>query len=334
MQVLSHLVFAASGYLRRAGCDPETLARQAGLPAEATGSAEREIPLERQLAFFELAAAATRDAHFGISVAEHRPAGTFGLLEFLTRFSASIGQAFESASRYFPLLNPASSYRLQPVGSNVELVHTVTGVPGALGRHGNELTLATTVKIASEITGRDWTPQAVWFANPEGPDRERLERFFGTSALRFDAESNGMRFPASDLTLASSRSDPALASFLELQAKEKARALPSSEDLVGRVEDAIRRSLPDGAPNLERLAVRLDMSARTLQRRLEERGTRFADLLERIRQELAQKYVAHDARPSTEVAFLLGYSDVTTFLRAFKRWTGKTPSELRADRAR
>jgi AraC-like DNA-binding protein len=329
VQVFSHLVYSASDYLKRQGRDPEALARTVGLPVAATRSAGEEIALSHQIAFFDLAAETLGDPHFGLSVGQHRAQGTYGLVEFLVRSSSTMGEAFQRASRYFSVLNPSSVIRFEAKGAEVELTHAVPGAPGALGRHGNELTLASMTLISRELTGRDWSPLAVWFANQPGPDRARLESFFGTKQLGFDAPNNGFRFAASDLELELIRSDPALASFLELQAQEKARALPSADDLVGQVEEAIRRALPDGAPSLERLALRMDLSARTLQRRLEERGARFADLLERIRQELAQKYVAEHDRPVTEIAFLLGYSDVTTFLRAFKRWTGKTPSELR-----
>ena len=104
---------------------------------------------------------------------------------------------------------------------------------------------------------------------------------------------------------------------------------PALPDFVQRVHEAIRGSLRDGAPKMETLAKQLHVSARTLQRRLAEHQTTFQDAVDAVRRELAQQYLRDPHLGVSEVAFLLGYSELSTFDRAFKRWTGKTPREFR-----
>lgn len=87
--------------------------------------------------------------------------------------------------------------------------------------------------------------------------------------------------------------------------------------------------LEDGTSSIGDVAKRLATSSRTLQRRLAEIGTSHADLLDETRTELARRYLGERSLSIPEVAFLLGYADVPTFHRAFKRWTQRTPGEHR-----
>ena len=330
MKVPSHVVFAFTLHLRGLGKDPQGIAARLQLPPEAVQGPDAEIDPGAQEAFLEAAAQAAGDPHLALTVAGRTRPGTFGLLEFLCASSDNIRQVLERGSRYFSVLNPTGQLRLVEGPEGPQLVHTVRGMPHGLGRHSNEFTLAAFVELSRQFTGERWNPRAVWFGH-EGATDEALVRFFGTKEIRFGRESNGFSFSPSLFELDVKGSNPALAAFLERQAAEKAPAVPEG-DLVAQVEEAIRAALPDGAPSIERIAVRLGLSARTLQRRLDEQGTRFADLLERIRQTLAEQYLADSRRPLSEIAFRLGYSDLTAFLRAYKRWTGKTPGEVRQRR--
>ena len=106
-------------------------------------------------------------------------------------------------------------------------------------------------------------------------------------------------------------------------------ALEAEGDALARVKDRIRHDLQDGAPSLEEVASGLKMSARTLQRRLGAHDLQFSALVDETRRELAEDHLAHSNLALAEVAFVLGYADLATFIRAFKRWTGQTPKAFR-----
>jgi len=105
------------------------------------------------------------------------------------------------------------------------------------------------------------------------------------------------------------------------------------DNIVDRATTIIVDMLPSGGIADEKIAVQLNMSARSLQRRLKAAGTTFRKLLEAVRKDLAATYVRDPDIELVEVAFLLGFSDQSAFSRAFKRWTGCPPSEARKSKA-
>ena len=102
-------------------------------------------------------------------------------------------------------------------------------------------------------------------------------------------------------------------------------------DLITRVRESIIQQLPSGDANKDLVAADLLMSSRTLQRRLSEEGTNFAEVLNDTRKELAQQYIEDDSLPIKEISYLLGFSEAANFTRAYKRWTGMTPTDVRVD---
>jgi AraC-like DNA-binding protein len=104
--------------------------------------------------------------------------------------------------------------------------------------------------------------------------------------------------------------------------------------LLDSVRRAIAGLMPEGEPKRERVARLLAMSPRTLERRLKQHGVKYKGLVNEMRRRFAFDYLKDRKRSSTEVAFLLGYSEVSALNRAFKRWTGSTPLEYRAEHAR
>ena len=102
------------------------------------------------------------------------------------------------------------------------------------------------------------------------------------------------------------------------------------QDIIGRSQSVIFELLPSGRVSIEQVAARLNTSVRTLRRKLRDKGTNFKSLLNETRRELGERYIRDGNLTLTEVAFLLGFSDSSSFSRAFRSWTGRTPSESRA----
>jgi AraC-like DNA-binding protein len=121
-----------------------------------------------------------------------------------------------------------------------------------------------------------------------------------------------------------------LFSILDMHARTLLDQLPGPSDIVGHVREAIEAELQGGNPTLESIAKRLAMSTRTVQRRLREQGVLFNEVLDEMRFQAARFYLADRGIAGAEIAYLLGFADQSSFNRAFKRWTGQTPSDYRS----
>jgi AraC-like DNA-binding protein len=146
--------------------------------------------------------------------------------------------------------------------------------------------------------------------------------------LRFSAPVNALLFARADLTLPLPTAHPLLAELHERIANERLQRLDHAPTCL-RARDVIIRHLPDGEPRRTIIATALGMSERTLQRRLAAEGTSFQRLLDDTRRELAQQYLGQRDVSLADTAYLLGFSDQSSFFRAARRWFGNSPGHFR-----
>ena len=317
-------------WLRARGQDPGPLIQDFQLPSDTEALPEVTLPLTTLRAFLEAAEQCSGDAFLGLHVAQAFKRGTYGLVEYIARASPTLRETFHRLARYMALLNDRMVASFEEDASMGTFTYGVPGEPLSYGRHANEFGLALFVHVGRQLTGQPWNPLAVTFAHPAPPDFAPLTAHFGVTPS-FGGGMNVLTLAASTLDRSVTSGDPVLLSVLERAAgtPPPREAEPALPDFVQRVHEAIRSSLRDGAPKMEALAKQLHVSARTLQRRLAEHRTTFQDAVDAVRCERARQYLRDPHLGVSEVAFLLGYSDLSTFDRAFKRWTGKTPREFR-----
>jgi AraC-like DNA-binding protein len=199
------------------------------------------------------------------------------------------------------------------------------GYPRGIARHAHEYALASVVTHARRQVSAQFAPAAVWFIHARPKHVGELRRFFGTGQIEFGREENGLSFPASLLDATLSTADPRLLATAEDLAEAALREAPPPSDFVASVDARVREVLPNGPPDAAEIARRMHMSRRTLQRRLSEAGTGFQELVDRVRADLARGYMRDPRIKLADVAYRLGFSDVSTFSRSFKRWTGESP---------
>jgi AraC-like DNA-binding protein len=271
------------------------------------------------------------DPLLGLHVAEYAEHGRFGVVEYAARSAATLRGALEQLVRHGRLINPEVRFAIEPAPSGARFSHRIAGEPLALGRHGNEFTIAVLLTQSRRLARREVAPRRVWLAHAAPPERALVERFFGTPEVVFGAADNAILFGDDVLDMPVASADPGLLSVLQAYARTLAPEEPGADDLASRVRSRMRAAFTGGqAPAVEPIAAALRMSARTLQRRLTDEGTSFAALLDEERCALAQQHVAEGTLPLGEVAYLLGYSDPRAFARAFRRWTGKSPGAYRS----
>jgi AraC-like DNA-binding protein len=197
-----------------------------------------------------------------------------------------------------------------------------------LTRHLHEYVLASVLTHTRTLTGLRVVPRAVWFLHARPRRVDALHRFFGTEEVDFGRAENGLLFDRAWMEARLTTADPRLLATAEQLADSALRARAPAEDFTTTVAARIEEALGSGA-GVEDIAARLHMSKRTLQRRLEEGGLSFQELVDRVRAEKARALVRDEQLELADVAFRLGFSDVSSFSRSFRRWTGISPGRYR-----
>lgn len=188
-------------------------------------------------------------------------------------------------------------------------------------------------RLMSHASGGRIPLAEVTFAHPAGYPVAAYEDLFGVP-VRFEQPVNALWIPKDAMEIPFAGRDPVARHYLEAQAMQLLAAIPTPASavpaIVKQVRDAILEELASSGAELARVARRLAMSTRTLQRRLEEVDTSYQDLVDEVRSAAACALLRDCRRSIIDVAFELGYADLKGFYRAFKRWTNATPAEWRA----
>jgi AraC-like DNA-binding protein len=193
-----------------------------------------------------------------------------------------------------------------------------------------EFILITLLNFCRWITGRQLEPLAVEFCYPAPADLRPYEHAF-QCPLHFNAPLHRVLFSSADLAQALPTSNPVLAELHDRYAGEYLARLDAA-NISYRIRELMISRLPSGEPMRGDIAKALCMSERTLQRRLQEEGTTYHDLLDETRRGLARQYLGQQNLPLGQATYLLGFADQSTFFRACKRWFDMSPGQYRAQR--
>ena len=221
----------------------------------------------------------------------------------------------------------ASSGRLSsvPGGQRFEILTRFGHTPPP--RQGRDFVLLSMLRFLRWIAGRELRPLAVEFAHVTPANPQAYADAFG-SALRFGAPAYALLLSDDDLNAPLVTSNPLLAELHDRYVQERMRSLREDE-LVAQLRRLLVQALPDGEPSRTRMARQLGIGERTLQRRLGALDLSFQGLLDQVRQQLAETYLADGRLKLAEVALLLGFADQAAFTHAFSRWTGMPPARWR-----
>lgn len=319
--------FIAFGISR--GLSPEAIFARAGLTPADLADPDRYLPGASMLALWEMYLAELDEPALPLSIAQNLHAARFGIVGELMRAAADVRQALTQYVRYCRLSTPHLRLSLEETASHARVTQehhpAVEGMGGPI-----EFMLALLFhEVSSNLGGRLALHEVTFKHAARGPV-EPYTAFFG-APVRFSESRNSLVLRAEELNRPLPTRAPETIRYLEAHAARMLEALPPVEaSIIQRVRDVIAREMAQSGIDQAHVARRLAMSTRTLQRRLGEAGTTFADLLDDMRRANALTLVRSRDTTITDAAFLLGYSDVPTFYRAFKRWTGTTPQAFRA----
>ena len=308
--------------LRASGHDPDRVLARVGLPP-GTLPAGR-FPHAAQALFWQAAMAECSEEHVGLYLAQHLPAFHGLLLEYLFLSSETFGEGLRHALRYVRLLSDSLNAKLDVQGERAVL--TLGLQPGA-PRHFPEMLAGAVIRLFDALTEGEFTPFEVHFMHGEGAPAERYRQVYGCPAL-LGGERYCLVFNAAVLDKTSRHAAPELLRMHESLAR---RQLAEVErlDLVRQVRELIAELLVDSGATLEQVAARLNMPARRLRERLAMAGVRFNDLVTDYRCRLAKNLLLNTDERIEVIVERTGFSEPSTFYRAFKRWVGETPVEFR-----
>ena len=167
---------------------------------------------------------------------------------------------------------------------------------------------------------------------PDFPDNtDRYEAFFGCPLTRADAIQ--ICFSAHDARRPFLTENLAMWEAFEPSLRQRLSVLDEQASTAERVRGVLLETLPAGLSSVDAVAQRLAMSKRSLQRHLGDEAVNFQDVLNRVRQELAQHYLINSSISPGEISWLLGFQESNSFIRAFRSWTGTTPLAYRMGHA-
>src|SRR5215831_1959044 len=322
---LTRLVVAR---LKSSGVPVEPLLGRVGLTPELIADPAERLSVRNQIALLDEAASALKDDCLGFTLARDHDPREIGLLYYVMASSQTLGDGLKRIARYSRITNEALvvGYR---EGNRHVVSLSYSGVSRHSDRHQMEFCMFGLLRICRMLTGQNIVPQYFSIAHHRAEGASEMARFVGTK-VEFGADRDEFALNVDAREFPLIHADPYLNDLL-LKYCEAALAdrRDDTSQLRTRVENAISSLLPHGRVLVEDVARGLGMSKRTLARRLLDEGLNFTEILQQLRHDLAVRYLDDRKLHVSKIAWLLGFHEVSAFTHAFKRWTGKTPREMR-----
>lgn len=315
------------------GVEPRALAQAAAMAPDALTPLPETLAAETYVRLLDAGAELAHDTHFGLHVGERVKLGTYSIYGLILLSCRDFGQVLQQTLRYESLAHDLGRSSLA-VAEGLATYRWHSHYEAA-SRHLVESVFAGVRVFGNWLAGQALPPAAVQFTHAAPQDGGEHRRIFGTEVV-FGAADNCARFDAALLQLPVPNADVTLYPVLQRHAEQLLQDRQRSQespDTVAQVRARIAHRLAQDGARLGSVADDLGLTPRTLQRKLQEAGLGFQQLLEQTRHELAVDYLRQRHLSLVDIAFLLGYQDQSAFSHAFKEWTGMSPGGYRERQA-
>jgi AraC-like DNA-binding protein len=318
----------ACARLREHGKNVARILAEAGLDAGTVDDPSARLEARAQVKVLELAAEELNDELLGFHLARDVDLRLAGLVYYVMASSEQLADALRNVERYGRIVNEAVRVRCRLDGGAAVWLDYLD-IDRRHDRHHAEFWMVTLMRLCRQLTDNRLAPRRVQVRHLRPRPPAEFKAFFGTQ-VEFGADSDEILLTAPAASLPIVGRDTYLNDLLRRYADAAlASRTPRRASTRSKVERILPELLPHGTASLSEVARRLGVSSRSLSRKLQEENTTFAHVLDELRATLAEHHLAdHDLRVS-EVAWLLGYQEVSSLTHAFKRWRGTTPRQFR-----
>jgi len=304
------------------GGDAATFAARFGLDADVGDHDEVVVASGLIDDLLDAAALELGEPALALRLPGELPLRRYCLAELAARSAATVGDSLRAIARFGSFVDPRFAFEL----TGTRWYQRTPRHPRGVGKHTEDFVLAYVLMHLRAASAMAIAPTRVWLAHARPSRVEPLHRAFGTLDVNFGLPDSGFELPADALAIPLVTGDPRAFATAASLADAALAARPASNELAPRVTAHLAGSLTATAEDVARA---LHMSARTLQRRLEAEGTTFSEVLDGAREQLARQLVADVSLGLADIADRVGFADLATFTRAFKRWTGLPPGQFR-----
>jgi AraC-like DNA-binding protein len=305
------------------GIDPLPLFEQAGIDPALRLDVSARVSAQQMDDLVWHAKQLSHDDAFAFKLAAHLHPSYLGALGYAWMTSATLRKAFERLSRHTALVYDELRVLLVDREGEFHVIieSNESGLRDPALRERGKMAIA--VQLCRMVYGEQFNPTRIGFRHPVASNAHAYYEFFRCH-VDFDAEATELVMPVAVADQELPGFNPQLVHTFDELIIEYLRQRDRS-DIVGRTRGAIFEELPSGEVSLEKTAGTLNMSSRSLARKLADQGQSFKALLNEVRRELAEKYIRDRSLTLTEISFLLGFSEASSFSRAYRGWSGSSP---------
>ena len=330
-------VAALRQYIRAAeaaGLDTNALFHQIELDTRILATDDGRIPGEQLQAFIRLLCEQTGNPILGLETGDFVQPGTYSVLGYITMSCATLGEAVARIAPFEKLVGDMGTTRLAMTGEEIKLHWTCHYTDPLVRPHLVDNVFSSWVNYARWLAdNNDASPSRVCLQRPSpGKELEQAYQRRWHCPVKFGAAEDSVSLKKGLLDTRLRQPDPLLRKTLETHALTQLAALDTDSDLASQVRHSIQQQLVHGITRQDMVAEDLQMTSRTLQRRLSQEGESYQKLLDEVRLKMAEDYLLNSELPIPDIALRLGYSETTSFHRKFKSVKGQTPGEFRASR--
>ena len=309
------------------GVGAQDLAKAANMAPGALGPLPDSLAADDYVRLLDIGAQLADDAHFGLHVGERVKLGTYSVYGLILLSCKDLGQVFQQTMRYEQLAHDLGRSMLGLDGDQAQY-QWISNYPSG-NRHLAESVFAGIRVFSTWLAGVELPSSKMQFTHAMGSDAAEYARIFGAVPL-FEQAVNAVHFDAQLLSWPVPNADVGLYPVLQQHAETLLKARSSSDlGIAAQVHAAIIKNLAHDRVRLASIADELNLSPRTLQRKLNEAGASFQQVLDQARFALATDYLRQDGLSLVDIAFLLGYQEQSAFTHAFKEWAGVNPGAWR-----
>jgi len=319
----------ACARLRELGNDVAAVLAEVGARPEQVNDDAIRLEVPKQIRILKLASEKLQDGLLGFHLARNFDLREIGLVYYVIASSDRLADALLNGKRYCTIMNEGIRLNVRLDEQAAAVAFDYVDVDRQSDRHQIEFWLVTLVRICRQVTDTRLAPRSLRIRHRRDETPAEMRNFFGCD-VEFGADRDEVIFPAPVASLPIVGSDNYLNDLLLRYAEEALVDRPQSRaSLRSAVERILPQLLPHAKASASNVAQKLAISTRTLSRKLRDENLAFAEILEETRAALAKRYLAERDLPVSEIAWLLGYGEVSSFTHAFKRWTGMTPRQFR-----